>query len=151
MNTPKSTQHWSWKISTPLLSAIIICVFFIGFIGSDGTKEKSITTILLLLAILVGWIFGTGLTPESTREAGNFSTAWKGASLFISGYLISKIDPVITRIFSSLTLSEPESTLTLLRALCFLTNILAAMLLVYFLRMYCFGVGWEPHENEDGA
>ena len=81
------------------------------------------------------------LSPDSRIEQREFSGLWKGISLFISGYLVSKVDPLVD------ALLKPDAVLSLhdgthiYRILACIAVTLLTAILTYVVRVYAFGPG----------
>ena len=65
-----------------------------GFIATTSA-DRCVNAVLVIACSSVGWALGMMLSPDSATEEKKFSNVWKGISLFISGYLLSKVDPLI--------------------------------------------------------
>jgi hypothetical protein len=81
------------------------------------------------------------LSPDSKTEAHNFSTLGKNVSLFISGYLISKIDGVIAGIFDAKMLLDAASHLAVFRLIGAFAAFILATILTYVIRIYALEAG----------
>ena len=138
-STDNSTPDSSWIASTIIATLLILAILFLGFMVSESATSAMITEALFILAIAIGWIFGTYLSPDTKIEAQNFSQTFKGISIFVSGYLASKLDKVVEALLSPANiLQNPEISF---RSIGFIAIVLLTTIGVYFLRRYCFGIG----------
>lgn len=101
---------------------------------------------LILLALtgaLIGWVVGILATPLSDAEGRRFGELAKVISGFVSGYLLSKIDPLIDALLSPdqgraliMNVQVGEEVLTTL------SSFFIALLFVFGGRMY-----WSPTDD----
>jgi hypothetical protein len=119
----------------------MVAVMVLAWIFSTEQTERILTLSLLIACGLIGWSLGTALTPDTRDEARRFSRMGRAISLFLSGYLVSKLDRVIESVFQPATLLHPTDHLVAFRVVSCFSMVMAATLLVYFLRLYGFQVG----------
>jgi len=98
-------------------------------------------SLMALLAANLGWLVGILIAPLSPGEASRFGEYAKLISGFVTGYLLSKIDPLITGIFKvdgegAMALADPRISTRLLVSLC---SFFIALLVVFCARAY-----WSP-------
>src|SRR4029077_494448 len=122
-------------MSAPLISIAtdVVCIYFSFRIGKE--EDHPINLLIVLLAIALGMLCGIMVTPISKEEGQIFETYTKYIFTFISGYLFSKIDPIIT---ASL---NPEIALevgNMFRILSFLCCFILAVTAVYIVRAYVY-------------
>jgi len=81
------------------------------------------------------------LSPDTKTEEKKFLDVWKGISLFVSGYLISKIDPLIEALFKPEVIMNATDHLVAYRLVACFATVVIMTLLTYVLRVYAFTVG----------
>jgi hypothetical protein len=103
------------------------------------TSGDTIFRLLALLGAALGWLTAILISPLSAAEERQFSSLGKVISGFVTGYLLSKVDPLITALLAidprtglPPIASEPAA----LRALIALCSYFIALLLVFCARAY---------------
>ncbi len=141
MSLTKQAPHDSWKIGVAVAVPLVIALGFFGWLMAPQKEDAYLTTALLIACVAIGWAVGMMLSPDSRTEEKKFLDVWKGISLFASGYLISKLDPLVVVVFRPDTLMSADGRLIAYRLVaCFATIVLMAIL-TYVLRVYAFTVG----------
>ena len=87
----------------------------------------------MVFGAVIGWIVGILSSPYGPSEEKRFSSLVKAVSVFISGYALAKIDPIIT------ALARPELVLSAVigfRALAFIVFFFLALIITYVYRQY---------------
>src|ERR1700677_3561315 len=140
MNPQKQPQHWSWVITVVIAMPLLICLACMGWNFSDTIQDKYLTTAIMVACGAVGWMFGMALSPDSKTEAKNFSSLWKGFTLFASGYLVSKVDPFIGAALNPDVIFDPTEHLAAFSIVAGFCWIALSAILTYVLRVYCFTV-----------
>lgn len=138
-NMDNSHPNKSWIPSTIIASLIIFMIMLFGWKFSEKIQDAMLTEVILALGISFGWILGTYLTPDTKVEANNLSQAFKGISIFVTGFLTSKLDRVIETLFTPEIFLQ--DALVLYRFIGFIAIMSLSAIGVYFLRRYCFGLG----------
>ena len=79
--------------------------------GADASNSaKSLNRLVALIGGLCGWILGMLFTPYSDLEATQFAAVSTVVSVFLSGYIVSKLDRFLERtLFGSETSQAQES------------------------------------------
>jgi hypothetical protein len=97
------------------------------FVFSRDTADAALTISFQGFGIVVGFWVGVFVSPISTRERADLTTAGKVISAFTGGYLLSKLDPVVTS-----WLKEPHDvdSVAMFRFLSFGSSLLAQALVV---------------------
>jgi multisubunit Na+/H+ antiporter MnhC subunit len=57
-------------------------------------------SLLVLVGAVAGWLLGVLIVPYDEREARTFSVFIKVISGFITGYLLSKVDPLLASLLA---------------------------------------------------
>lgn len=105
----------------------------------DGAA-LSMTVMVGVFGVLCGWLTGTLSSPSSNREEARFTKYAGLISGFISGYLVSKIDPFVTNLVTRLT-GDPIFGF---RIMVFLSCFICGVLIMYFYRAYLVERGHDP-------
>jgi multisubunit Na+/H+ antiporter MnhB subunit len=87
---------------------------------------------VLTFGIACGWLLGTVVSPTVAQESERFLKLSAAVGSFVSGYLLSKVDPLLT----SLVKKEAWNTTSSFRLLMWLTGLVLALMTVYALRVY---------------
>ena len=137
MNAPiesaQSSFRWQAKV-TACVAAVIIAAqcYFSWVFASSKLDVFALNVAVLLLGITLGWVFGIFISPIG-GEKDEFSQYGKAVSVFFSGYLLAKVDPVFTKLLAAESLFED---LAAFRILSFITSFLVAMLIAFGWRKY---------------
>lgn len=132
--------HWSWIIATFIAIPLMICIFVFGWDISDNIAERYLTIVIFIASGSIGWFVGMILSPDSLSEEKRFSTFSKNISLFISGYMVSKIDRLVDALFQP-DIIFSSNRLAGYRFVGALSMLILAALLTYLLRVYAFTIG----------
>ncbi|MFH2045488.1 MAG: hypothetical protein ABIK92_10125 [Pseudomonadota bacterium] len=141
MEVFKSGRHSSWIITAIVAPALLVVLFWMGWRLSDIPQERYLTSAILIAACALGWVLGMVLSPDSKTEAKNFSTVGKGVSLFVSGYLVSKIDGLVTAVFEPHVLLHATEHLAAYRLIGAIASLTLTAILTYIVRVYALTVG----------
>lgn len=87
-----------WAISA--YSIVFIFVFIISMLYEGSYEEKLMNLTLGLLGGVVGYLMGAVISPYDIKEKEEFTIYTRAVSLFISGYLLGKIDHLMSLLFS---------------------------------------------------
>jgi len=99
-------------------------------------QEFWMTIAVGVLGVITGWFFGFLASPSTPNESKRFSTYASVITTFASGYLVSKLDPVLNEI-----LKNPERLATTnieLNLLVFASCLFSGALIMYIVRSYLF-------------
>jgi MFS family permease len=102
-------KGFNYNGATSFAAAAIFTVVFLvlaGFIGNPGAWR--ITVPVFLAALACGWVLGIFLSPYGAEEKKTFETWGRAVSVFLSGYVIAKLDRVTQGITSD-TLRKEEN------------------------------------------
>ena len=134
-------SHDSWKIGVPVGLVLLTAIFVLACLISPTKEEGYFTCIILIACAAAGWVVGMMLSPDSKVEEQRLHGLWKGVSLFVSGYLISKIDPLIAMVLSPESILNSPNHITAFRLIGGVAVIIISALIVYILRVYAWTVG----------
>ena len=103
--------------------------------GAEGnTSAKSHNRLVALIGALCGWILGMLFTPYSDLETRQFVAVSTVVSVFLSGYVVSKLDRFLERtLFGTDPVKTQESWA---RAGLFAATLLLACITVFTARLY---------------
>jgi len=123
----------NFLISLVVGGCIAAAMFVLCFYLGESQQDHLISVSIGLASIAVGWMFGTWISPDTAEEETRFSRLGTAMKAFVSGYLVSKMDKLVTVIF------DPDNMLTNLhvfRVLLVITVVIVAALVTYILREY---------------
>jgi hypothetical protein len=120
---------WASSIFASLLGVALISLA--AWVSWDDPKQISASWVLLILAAAGGWLFGMLVSPYGPSEKEQFSEYSKIVSTAVGGYLVGKIDPIV----SSLTRAD-FNTLAIVRTAGTFSAFLLATIIVFLFRRY---------------
>ena len=116
-----------------ILAILGLCVH-----GVNDWRGFALTVAIGLLGVMCGWVIGFLASPTSDKEKTALNEYTKTISVFISGYLTSKIVPMINEMLTVEHIKKYLlfSPVTSLRAIIFSYCFLSGTLLMYVSRSY---------------
>jgi hypothetical protein len=117
-------------------AAAIAVAIFIGFMSFQ--LDYPLSPLLAVSAALVGWIIGILASPMSKEQEDHFGELAKVAAGFFSGYLVSKIDPLVGALVTIPQHGQAEIMQPLVaeRVLITLSSFFATLVTVFAVRLY---------------
>ncbi len=112
---------------------VFIFVTFIAWLSGSSYEEKMMNFTLGLLGGVVGYFMGVLISPYDIQEKEEFSAYTKAVSLFISGYLLGKIDHLVGLLFSPAFFSDK---LLAFRFVLFVLSVLGSLVVTFVYRKY---------------
>lgn len=109
---------------------------------SADTRGAWIAVIILTFGIACGWLAGTVSSPNASSEWARFSSFGKAIGTFLSGYVLSKADPLITQALTLSTWRTHEEAA--FRVLVWVTGFVMSTMVTYAMR-----VSLLPPSTED--
>jgi hypothetical protein len=112
-------------------------------------ESNTVTSLCALVGGCLGWLTGIIIAPLTDQEAKKFDVMAKVISGFVTGYLLSKIDPLISHLVTIdattkfAPIARPEIAT---RALLTLASYMIAVLMVFCARVY-----WSPQKPQTSA
>lgn len=107
-------------------------------------------SLLALLGGCLGWLTGILVVPLTKTEVSTFSVYAKVISGFVSGYALSKVDPLITHLLAI----DPDSGVAPITqpynaelGLTFLCSYLIALLVIFCARAYLSVPDFKPRSD----
>lgn len=86
------SNPWTIITSNFYTAVFAVLILWIGYkIGKDD-GSYILNWLISLLGVLIGWILGILATPFDGAESQKFLTIGQSISVFLSGYVISKLD-----------------------------------------------------------
>lgn len=119
-----------------MLAALLVfaCAFFAHReINADGFW---LTALIGLAGISLGWLLGFLASPQSEKEETRFQGYAKVLTAALSGYFLSKMEPLIQRLLEAERLLA--SPLHGIRLLVFIALVLIAAITMFVYRSYLF-------------
>ncbi|MBB1634998.1 hypothetical protein [Cupriavidus sp. UME77] len=126
--------HWGTVAFTNLFAAVFI--FWLVRVArhiASSEQARAVNYLLMLLGALLGWGGAMLFSPYGESDKGTFDHIGKLASVFLSGYLVSKIDRFIE---ATSFVDKAPVTETWIRAGLFTATALLALIFVVTNRMY---------------
>ncbi|MCI0513786.1 hypothetical protein L0128_11275 [candidate division KSB1 bacterium] len=102
-------------------------------LGRISPQSIALNLLLVVFGLALGWLLGILVSPYSSREAKKCSEYAKVLGVFVSGYLVAKIDPVIAALFN------PTFVLDFIpgfRLIAFLVSLTIGLLITFVFRQY---------------
>jgi hypothetical protein len=150
-------RRWEWLkdrrrvvASLTIGSAIVLAFLALSIaVTPSGEPHAALLNVsVVLLAIAVGWLLGVLISPYNKDEQQRFSEYARAFGVFISGYLIAKVDKILEKVLDPVALFEPTRQF---RFLSFLTVCIVATLVTFIGRSYEIDGLDEGEDPEDGA
>jgi hypothetical protein len=120
-----------------LLAAILILIVLCtaaAFIKNDR-QDVYLNLSFIVFGISVGWLVGIFIAPYTGAERTRFSEYAGAISTFISGYLVGKIDRLITHAFDPAVFTTMPRVYVF-RISSFVVASITTMIIIYVLRNY---------------
>jgi hypothetical protein len=128
------------KIAKPILGVggafgmvVLLVALAFAFHNYEYDAEFALTAIVAMTGVTIGWLLGFLASPYSKLESERFSKYAATLSAFITGYLVSKVEPWISAIINAGT---SGSELLLVRLLIFTASAIASAISMYVFRLY---------------
>ncbi len=112
-----------------LLSALIVLAFRI----KDDEKDKWGNLAVIVLGLSLGWLLGIYLAPYGKSEGAHFREIAEAVSAFFSGYLVAKVDGLITKVFSPEQVMRPVAGFRVAAAI---SSLVLSLIVTYVARVY---------------
>lgn len=137
LGIPKRTGPAFLGAAFYILGLFVLVV--LNYIKEENISETVFTVLLILFGGALGWLFGVVVSPYTKDEESRFSKYAGAVSVFASGYLTAKIDPLVDKIL------HPDfiDTSSIVRILMFFTAFLVSLLWTHASRSY--------EENKDDS
>jgi len=115
------------------LAVLAWCAYYVH--QPPNIPEFALTVAIGATGLAVGWVIGLLASPYEAAETKRFAALTTAVTSFVSGYVLSKLDPVITAAL------KPETALaadriSLLRILAFGCSVLVGGVTMYSYRAY---------------
>jgi hypothetical protein len=139
MNILSKLGDHPWTLITSNTSAFLIGVALLWLAYQLGADSHAylVNWVICLFGAVVGWGVGLMSSPSSEQESAKFSGVTKTVSAFLSGYILSKLDPLIQTVLQS---DQFFQEAVLVRIAFFLTTFFLSMVIVYINRVYFLNV-----------
>ncbi|MDQ6785482.1 MAG: hypothetical protein M3033_01500 [Acidobacteriota bacterium] len=135
-NLERPFGDYSFSVIFSNLFALIITVFigYLCFQFGDGVGDYAFNILVVIIGALVGWALGMFFTPFSKEEGEKFTTISQTISVFISGYVFSKLDRYLE--LSMFDSNKIPVTIVWFRIGLLVSTLLVVMLTVFSNRAY---------------
>lgn len=104
----------NWRIVWTSVGFIIfagpliwLCTMMTSGQPSEQLQGRILNFIVLIVGSMTGWLLGILISPYGKDEKTQFSDYTKVASAFVSGYLLSKVDPIVEAILDKNLVLQP--------------------------------------------
>jgi hypothetical protein len=123
-----------WLVIGANTAVIALLVWIAYVLGDRNEKDFALTLLFAATGGILGWLVGFLASPYSKEESGEFSTLARTAWAFVGGFLLSKLDPLMSR----LTTGDALLATPLYggRALIFTVFLVGAAINAYIIRRY---------------
>ena len=138
---PKQGYHPSWEIAVAIASPLLFIIGVLGWLVAPTRSDAYINCAFVITFCAVGWMFGMILSPDSRVEEKKFNSLWKGICLFVSGYVVSKVDPLVDALLKPEVVFGAHDDVHTYRLLASLAATVLSAVLTYVIRVYAFTVG----------
>lgn len=125
----------SSKMQIALVAAVVLSASLItlSFLIKNRSEDRWINLACIALGLTLGWLFGTYVSPYGKGEELRFTEYAAAVSAFVSGYLIAKIDALITALFRPEFVLQPVVGFRVIATLC---TFVISLLVTYMGRVY---------------
>lgn len=80
-------------------AALIALLCWSGYmVGDKDQKAFALTLLFAATGAILGWLLGFLASPYTTEESKRFSDLARVAWAFVGGFVLSKLDPLLTRL-----------------------------------------------------
>lgn len=119
--------------------AILVLVLIVVRLvhGSWTSQPFAFSLLIGMSGVAVGWLIGFLSAPYSRSEQKRFSALATGLTGLVSGYLVGKVDPVITFLFADANVIR--NPIYGMNVLIFLVCLIVASINMYVFRLYLSG------------
>ena len=124
-----------WKVIGTLLTAgaILVTLIVLSFFVKEKEDDKWLNLATIVLGLCIGWMFGMYISPYGKGEELKFAEYATAVSAFVSGYLVAKIDGLITKLLSPEQVLQPVAGFRLIAGF---STLIVTMLVTYVVRAY---------------
>lgn len=99
----------------------------------------SFSLLIVVLGLAIGWLLGIVVSPYTKEEKESFTEYAKALGLFVSGYLVGKIDKAVEAIFNpTFLIDNPANGF---RLMAFVAAVIVAVVITFVFRMYASNPG----------
>jgi hypothetical protein len=113
--------------------ALAATVVYGCFRLADSPQSFATNLLVITFGAAIGWLLGIVLSPYTREEERRFGDYAKGFAVFASGYLVGKIDKLLS------SLLDPEFVLDPMRGfrvMAFLTSLIISLIATFVFRRY---------------
>jgi hypothetical protein len=128
-------MNWKLFASGTTGTCLIVVLFYAALHVHSHLDAVAVWLNLLILNVGLssGWGLGILISPYTLEEKKQFSQYAKTLSLFVSGYLLAKVDSLVSHVLSTEFLSDPVSAF---RVMMFIASLLVSAILTFVFRKY---------------
>jgi hypothetical protein len=129
-----TSRHVQAKVTFLLAAIVVVTLLVFTLFISSSSDGRIISISVIALALSAGMIAGTAISPSDGKESKRFATFGQALAVFVSGYLASKLDGLVTAItWDAITQLSPVN---IFRLLAFAATFLAVGKATFSCRSY---------------
>lgn len=131
----KLVRKSNYSLTATIVSGIVVglSLIYLAYRVGPEPNEYPITYIICICGYIIGWIVAIISTPMNEIDRDKIGRFTGLIGTFISGYLLSKLDKILERIFDPAVIF---SELTGARVLLFICCFGITFILVFYYRQY---------------
>ena len=127
--------HWKTLVGATVFTFLFSCLLIWSCLQFKTSKQDTATNFLLcILGAVLGWALGMFFSPFDKADAERFSFVGQFVAAFVSGYVLSKIDPVLTKKVTAMI--EKPQDVPWPRIALFVISFLLSAVVVFVWRVY---------------
>lgn len=126
-------MHIKLLVTAGIVLPLIAVLIGLATRVKQQENDTQINIALLILGGALGWLLGIFMSPYDSGETAAFASYASAVATFASGYLLAKIDPLVSKLFTPDFLFN---RVVAFRTISFISMILLAMLMTFAVRVY---------------
>ena len=126
-------MNWKQEATSLFAGILILTLVILAFRVKEKEEDKWINLAVIVLGLSVGWLLGFYTAPYNKHEATEFKELATAVSVFLSGYLVAKVDGLITKILSPEQVMRPVAGFRVIAAF---SSLVLSLIVTYVGRAY---------------
>lgn len=114
-------------------AVLVGSVAYLSYYVAADNKAAAFNLLIVALGLSLGWLSGILLSPYSDEEGKKFTQYAKAFGVFVSGYLIGKIDKVIEKMLEPAFILDSVNGF---RIMAFVASVIIALVVAFAFRRY---------------
>ena len=111
---------------------LILTLVLLAFRIKEKEEDKWINLAVIVLGLCLGWLLGIFIAPYKGEET-HFKELASAVAAFLSGYLVSKVDGLITKLLSPDQVMNPVAGFRVISAI---SSLVLSLIATYVARAY---------------